>query len=86
VFWNVNTKEVYLVDISLPKAPAHKHYQLWAFDGNQPINAGELGNYKNKVQQMKACSKADAFMISLEGSDNTSAPTEIYLSGKLSNS
>lgn len=75
VLWNPQTKEVFLNDISLPQAPAGKQYQLWAIVDGKPVDAGMLSNAKNRVQQMKAFERAEAFAITLEQQGGSPTPT-----------
>jgi anti-sigma-K factor RskA len=86
VFWNTGTKEVYIADISLPQAPSHKQYQLWAIVDGKPVDAGMMDNSKQRVQRMKVFTKADAFAITLEPKGGSLTPTmeEMYVLGKAS--
>ena len=65
LFWNQNTHNVFVADVSLPQAPAGKQYQLWAIVDGKPISAGMM-NGKKVPQQMLDFEKADAFAITLE--------------------
>lgn len=84
VYWNTETKEVYLVDISLPQAPAGKQYQFWAIVDGQPVDGGLLSNVKQYAQKMAAFPKADAFAITLENEGGSPTPTldQMYVMGK----
>ncbi|NTS41648.1 anti-sigma factor [Flavisolibacter sp. BT320] len=86
VFWNRASKEVFVLDLSLPQAPAGKQYQLWAIVNGQPISAGLLSGQKNEPQKMTAFDKADAFAITLENSGGSAAPTmeQLLVLGKTS--
>ena len=86
VFWNTASKEVFVLDLSLPQAPAGKQYQLWAIVNGQPISAGLLSGQKNEPQKMTAFDKADAFAITLENSGGSAAPTmeQLFVLGKTS--
>jgi hypothetical protein len=75
VFWNRTTKDVYLVDVSLPAAPANKQYQLWAIVGDKPVNAGLLSGDKSVLQKMIPFEKANVFAITLENQGGSQAPT-----------
>jgi anti-sigma-K factor RskA len=83
VFWNPQTSEVYIVNVSLPKVPAGKQYQLWAIVDGQPVSAGMLQNEVVSLQQMETFSRADAFAITLEDEGGHPAPQgEMYVLGK----
>jgi hypothetical protein len=86
VFWNRNTGEVYLVDVSLPQVPADKQYQLWAIVDGKPVSAGMLTDRKQQAQRMQTFEKADAFAITLEKRGGSAQPTleEMYVMGKAS--
>lgn len=84
VFWNQQSKEVFVINVSLPQAPAGKQYQLWAIVNGQPVNAGLLTDSNNQPQKMTAFEKADAFAITLENRGGSSVPTldQMYVMGK----
>ena len=84
VFWHAQSKEVYLVDVSLPQAPAGKQYQFWAIVDGQPVNGGMLDNLKQHAQKMATFPKADAFAITLENEGGSLNPTldQMYVMGK----
>ena len=86
VFWKAQTGEVYVMDVSLPAAPAGKQYQLWAIVNGQPVDAGLLGDAKMQVQKMKSFAAADAFAITLEAQGGSPTPTmsALYVMGKTS--
>ncbi|HVG13721.1 MAG TPA: anti-sigma factor, partial [Chitinophagaceae bacterium] len=67
ILWNTETHEVFVSDMSLPKAPEGKQYQLWAIVDGKPVDAGLLTDAnKYLAQRMKTFAKADAFAISIE--------------------
>jgi anti-sigma-K factor RskA len=86
VYWNKQTSEVYIVDISLPQAPANKQYQLWAIVNGKPVSAGLLQERKRQAQKMLHFKEADAFAITLEKKGGSASPTlqEMYVMGKTS--
>lgn len=86
VFWDRATKEVFVLDFSLPQAPAGKQYQLWAIVNGQPVSAGLLSGQKNQPQKMSAFENADAFAITLENSGGSAVPTmeQLFVMGKTS--
>ena len=84
VFWHTQSREVYLVDVSLPQAPSGKQYQFWAIVDGQPVDGGLLGNDKLHAQKMATFPKADAFAITLENEGGSPTPTldQMYVMGK----
>lgn len=83
VFWNTQTKEVFINNVSLPQTPAGKQYQLWAIVDGKPVDAGMLRDVRNRIQQMKTFERADAFAITLEkeGGSPTPTMTAMYVMG-----
>lgn len=83
LFWNPNSTEVYVVNVSLPTAPPQKQYQLWAIVDGKPVNAG-LIDPSATTQKMERFAKADAFAITLENRGGSESPTltEMYVMGK----
>lgn len=86
VFWKPATGEVFVMDVSLPPAPAGQQYQLWAIVNGQPVDAGMLGDAKMQAQKMKTFGAADAFAITLEKRGGSPTPTmsALYVMGKTS--
>lgn len=86
VFWKPQTGEVFVMDVSLPAAPAGHQYQLWAIVNGQPVDAGMLGDAKMQAQKMKTFGAADAFAITLEKEGGSPTPTmsALYVMGKTS--
>jgi anti-sigma-K factor RskA len=86
VFWKPATGEVFVMDVSLPPAPAGHQYQLWAIVNGQPVDAGMLGDTGMQVQKMKTFGAADAFAITLEKEGGSPTPTmsALYVMGKTS--
>ncbi len=85
VFWDSKTKDVYLLQNQLPKAPAGKQYQLWALVDGKPVDAGTIG-ICNGVCKLKNIEKAQAFAITLEKEGGSPTPdlTQLHVLGKLS--
>ncbi len=85
LFWNTATHDVYVANISLPKAPEGKQYQLWALIDGKPVNGGLLTT-KLTPQQMVNFVRADAFAITLEKAGGSPTPTltQMFVIGKTS--
>jgi len=84
VYWNKQTKDVYLLVNGLPQPAAGKQYQLWAIVDGVPVDAGMLNmNEANALVKMKNIPKAQAFAITLENTGGSKTPTmPIYVVGK----
>lgn len=87
VYWNKETKEVYITVNSLPGLPDGKQYQLWALKDGKPLDAGllEINTKYDKLQKMKLVEEADAFAISMENAGGSDIPTTeaIYAVGSI---
>jgi anti-sigma-K factor RskA len=85
VLWDTRTKAVYATNVSLPKAPEGKQYQLWAFVNGKPVSAGLLDEKKGMVEPMSVFNQAEAFAITLEKEGGVPSPTvtEMYVMGKV---
>lgn len=84
LFWNTNTKDVYLVANNLPKAPEGKQYQLWALVDGKPVNAGMLSDCES-LCRFRPVQKAQAFAITLEKTGGSTVPTleQMYVLGNV---
>lgn len=83
VFWNQETKEVYMDPARLPAAPQGKQYQLWALAQGKPVDAGLVRATERALVQMKAVEEAQAFAVTLEPEGGSVNPTleEMYVMG-----
>lgn len=72
VYWDSQTKDVYLLPTKMDKAPEGKQYQLWAIVDGKPVDAGLVEDC-NGLCKMKNIPKAQAFAITLE--DKGGSPT-----------
>ncbi len=84
VYWNKQTKDVYLLINALPEPAAGKQYQLWAIVDGKPVDAGLLdGATADALVKMKNIPSAQAFAITLENKGGSKTPTmPIYVVGK----
>lgn len=85
VFWDSNTKEVYLNAENLPKAPPGMQYQLWAIADGKPISAGMYTEEKDSKIALSQISNAQAFAITLEKQGGSEVPTmeNMYVMGEI---
>lgn len=85
IYWNLQTKEVYMEVKYLPKALYGLQYQLCAIVDGKPVDAGVIA--KNKTDsvllKMNNFETAQAFAITLEKEGGSPAPTltEMYVMG-----
>lgn len=76
VFWNKETKEVFIDVKSLPVPPAGMQYQLWALDKGVPIDAGVFNLADaGSLQKLKTIQSAQAFAVTLEKAGGSPTPT-----------
>lgn len=75
VYWDSNSKNVYLNAENLPKAPEGMQYQLWALVDGKPVSAGMYSAEKNTKEILANIPKAQAFAITLEKQGGSVAPT-----------
>lgn len=68
IYWDTNSKFVYIDASDLPEPPKNKQYQLWYIDGKNVVDAGvfDMGNKANKLQKLKLVPNAQAFAVTLE--------------------
>lgn len=75
VYWDKDSKNVYLNAENLPKAPEGMQYQLWALVDGKPVSAGMYSAEKNTKEILANIPKAQAFAITLEKQGGSDAPT-----------
>lgn len=89
VVWDAEQQEGVLHTISLPKQAADRSYQLWIFDGTNPVpvSAGVIvssGKEGFRFKPSKAVTNASTFAITLEKAGGVPvAEGPVYLSGQL---
>jgi anti-sigma-K factor RskA len=83
VFWDSNTKDVYLLPNKLSQAPSGKQYQLWAIVDGKPVDAGMMDACTG-LCKMKNIPAASAFAITLENQGGNPTPKgDMYVFGKI---
>lgn len=75
LYWNAQTKEVYLTSNSLPKPTRGKQYQLWAIVDGKPVSAGLLAQDCSDLCIATPVQQAQAFAITLEQAGGSTTPT-----------
>ncbi|GGH77300.1 anti-sigma-K factor RskA [Filimonas zeae] len=85
VYWNSQSKDVYLSASQLPAVPAGKQYQLWAIVNGKPVDAGVINSCEAGICKMKNIPSAEAFAITLEQTGGSPVPTltALYVMGKV---
>lgn len=88
VYWNQQSKEVFVMVNNLPEPAADKQYQLWAIVDGKPVDMGvfETGNKNELLHKMKSIDNAEMFAITLEKKGGSPVPTldQMYVAGKAS--
>lgn len=88
VYWNQQSKEVFVMVNNLPEPAADKQYQLWAIVDGKPVDMGvfEMSNPHELLQKMKSIDSAEMFAITLEKKGGSPVPTldQMYVAGKAS--
>jgi anti-sigma-K factor RskA len=76
VFWNKQTKQVFIDIKSLPDPPEGMQYQLWALDNGTPVDAGVFEMVPSgEMQKLLPVQQAQAFAVTLEKMGGSSQPT-----------
>jgi anti-sigma-K factor RskA len=86
VYWNTESKDVYLLINNLPKPQSGKQYQLWAIVDGKPVDAGIFDMTEGApFVKLKNIARAEAFAITLEkrGGSETPSMDAMYVMGKV---
>lgn len=87
VYWNTQSKDVYMLVNNLTQPTSDKQYQLWALVDGKPVDAGVFDINKDGVAliKMKNIPKAQAFAVTLEKHGGSESPTmtALYVLGKV---
>lgn len=86
VYWDTQTKDVYLLVNNLPQPASDKQYQLWAIVDGKPVDAGVFDmKDADGLVKMKNIPQAQAFAITLEKKGGSASPTlaAMYVMGKV---
>lgn len=84
VYWDSQSKDVYLMASQMPVPASDKQYQLWAIVDGKPVDAGVFDVSKNQgLVKMKHIPRAQAFAVTLEKRGGSSVPTldQMYVMG-----
>ena len=86
VYWNTQSKDVYLLINKLPVPVPDKQYQLWAIVDGKPVDAGIFDMTEGiSFVKLKTIPKAEAFAITLEKKGGSSTPDmdAMFVMGKV---
>lgn len=85
VFWDIKTKDVYLMANVIPHPESGKQYQLWALVDGKPVDAGTIDPNCAGTCKMKNIPRAQAFAITLEKEGGSPTPdlTQLYVMGNI---
>ena len=86
IYWDTQSKNVFLDVKSLPVPSADKQYQLWAIVDGKPVDAGVFTvNTVEGLQKMKSFESAQAFAVTLEIKGGSPSPTmdAMYVMGQI---
>ena len=85
VYWDTQSRNVYVMADKLPKAPEGKQYQLWAIVNGKPVDAGMVSDCTGNFCKMKNIPEAQAFAITLEKQGGSVAPSldQMYTMGNV---
>jgi anti-sigma-K factor RskA len=86
VYWDTQSKDVYLLINQLPKPSANKQYQLWAIVDGKPVDAGVFDLEEGlSLMKLKNISNPQAFAITLEKKGGSTSPdmSAMYVMGKV---
>ncbi len=91
VYWNPDSRQVYLKVNEMPANPQDKQYQLWAIVDGKPVNAGLFditGEGAQPLMTMQNISNASAFAVTLEPRGGSKSPTmeAMYVQGAVTSS
>jgi len=88
VYWNQQSKEVFVMVNNLPEPTADKQYQLWAIVDGKPVDMGvfDMADRDTLLHKMKSINNAEMFAITLEKKGGSPEPTleQMYVAGKAS--
>lgn len=75
VYWNENTKEVYLSIQNMRSLANESQYQLWAIVDGKPVDAGVFDSTVAGLLQMKSLAGAATFAVTIEPRGGRPSPS-----------
>ncbi len=87
VGWNPQSKQVYLLALTLPEPGPDQQYQLWAIINGKPVDAGvfDMSGKQHSLQKMKEVTAVQVFAITLgkKGGSPTPATDQVFVAGRV---
>jgi anti-sigma-K factor RskA len=86
IYWNSQSRDVYLFINKLPVPVPEKQYQLWAIVNGKPVDAGVFDITEGiPFVKLRNIPRAEAFAITLEKKGGSSTPdmNAMYVMGKV---
>ena len=86
IYWNKQSKAVYLDVKSLPPVPSDKQYQLWFIDPKKgPVSAGVFDMKTGEMIRMTDAPNAAAFAVTMEPYGGSVSPSldQMYVLGNI---
>ena len=87
MFWDKQTRKMYIMIHHLPQSSAQQDYQLWAIVDGKPVSVGIIQDeIRGRFIEMKNVpANAASFIVTLEKAGGAAAPNtdETYLDGKI---
>lgn len=77
LLWNPQTKEVWLVNSSLPALPEGKQYQMWGIVDGKPVDAGVFDSSESDMEMMplKSMGNPSMFAVTVENRGGSPQPS-----------
>jgi anti-sigma-K factor RskA len=88
IYWNKESKDVFIAVNSLPQPPQGKQYQLWGIVNGKPVDLGVFdvtSPADSMLQKMKQVEGATTFAVTLEKAGGSPGPTldQMYVAGNI---
>lgn len=75
VYWNADTKQIFLDASTMPALPEGEQYQLWAIADGDPVDAGVFDGARDSLQALKTVNKVKVFAVTVEPKGGSPTPT-----------
>lgn len=75
LYWNPQTRSVWIDATTMPSLPTGEQYQLWALGDDGPVDAGVFDGGAEGLQELKEIEEADGFAITVEPEGGSQTPT-----------
>ena len=75
LYWNPQTRSVWIDAETMPPLPTGEQYQLWALGEEGPVDAGVFDGGTEGLQELKEIEEADGFAVTVEPEGGSETPT-----------